>query len=66
MAEHKPGPIMPTEPPFALLYVDGAPVALNRYQFEQAARDGALCRCRACVACTARGHAIANRYPVPR
>lgn len=46
--------------PYALLYVHGAPVALSRQQFEQAARDGALCRCNACVACTARDYAREN------
>lgn len=66
VTEPRPGPIVPAVPPFAVLYVDGGPVALNRAQFEQAARDGGLCGCRACLACTARGHAIANRYMVPR
>ena len=47
---------MPETIPYALLYVHGAPVALSRQQFEQAARDGKLCRCNACVACTARDY----------
>ena len=66
VAEPRPGPIVPREPPFALLYFHGGPVALNRYQFEQAARDGGLCGCGECLCCTARGHALANRYPIPR
>lgn len=50
------GPIINEPAPYALLYVHGAPVRLTRAQFEQAARDGALCHCSACVACTARDY----------
>lgn len=52
--------------PYALLYVHGAPVALTRAQFEQAARDGALCRCSACLACTARDYARENARDIAR
>ena len=50
------------EIPYALLYVAGSQVALTKEQFEQASRDGRLCRCKACLACTAWGHALANQY----
>lgn len=51
------------EVPYALVWFNGTQVPMNEHQFKQAVRDGALCRCRNCLACRAYAHSNEDDIP---